>query len=324
MTGQPPNWAPGADLATLCLRADVVRDLREWFFQAGVLEVDTPMLSAAAATDRGIHSFAVPSAGQSWWLHTSPEFPMKRLLAAGSGDIYQLCHVFRDGEAGSRHNPEFTMLEWYRLGLDLDGMMDDVETMLRALCAGRRDFGPAQRLTYRDLFLRTVRLDPFETDAEAISSLLRSRGVALPEGGEHGREALLDLALSTVIEPSLDPARPVFVYDFPPWHAALARLRSGQPTVAERFELFLGGMELANGFHELADAGEQQARFEQELAQRAEAGLELPPMDWRLVDALRAGLPDCCGVAVGVDRLLMFLAGAASIGEVMAFDISRA
>jgi len=324
MMSEPPSWAPGADLARLRLRADLVRELRQWFIEAGVLEVDTPILSSAAATDPNLHSFEVRATGGTWWLHTSPEFPMKRLLAAGSGDIYQICHVFREGEAGARHNPEFTMLEWYRLGLDMHAMMDDVESLLRTLCAGRCRLGPTQRVTYREIFLRTAGVDPFEADTSTLSAALESKGVPVPEESDAGREALLDLMLSTVVEPSLDPQCPVFVYHFPPWQAALARLRPGEPTVAERFELFLGGMEIANGFHELADAGEQEARFEQDLAQRVEAGFGAPPMDRRLLEALEAGLPDCSGVAMGIDRLLMFLAGADTIGEVLAFDVSRA
>ncbi len=324
MMGESPRWAPGANLARLRMRAEVSRDLREWFREAGVLEVDTPMLSSAAATDPNLASFAVRGPRDTWWLQTSPEFPMKRLLAAGSGDIYQLCHVFREGEAGSRHNPEFTMLEWYRLGLDMHGMMDEVESLMRALCAGRRAVGATLRLSYREVFLRIADIDPFEADAGDISAALESRGVVVPDGLEEAREALLDLLLSTVIEPSLDPERPVFVYDFPPWQAALARLRAGTPAVAERFELFLGGLELANGFHELADPREQRARFEEDLARRAAAGMPTPTMDLYLLEALEAGFPDCSGVAIGFDRLLMFLSGADTISEVLAFDFTRA
>jgi lysyl-tRNA synthetase class 2 len=324
MTGQSPRWAPSADLATLRLRAAVARDLREWFHEAGVVEVDTPAMSAAATTDPALDSFSVRGSPGNWWLHTSPEFPMKRLLAAGSGDIFQLCHVFRKGEVGARHNPEFSMLEWYRVDMDMDGMMDDVESLVRALCAGRRQLGSSLRLTYREALRQHAGVDAFEDGPEALSDVLQSRGVPLPVGGTAARQVLLDLLMCTVVEPSLDPERPVFVYDFPPWQAALARLRPGDPVVAERFELFLGGMELANGFHELADPDEQRARFERDIERRVSAGLESPPAEWRLVEALQAGLPECSGVALGFDRLLMFLADAGNIGEVLSFDVSRA
>jgi lysyl-tRNA synthetase class 2 len=324
MTGQSASWGPGADIARIRLRAEVVRDLRQWFLDCGVLEVDTPMLSPSATTDPNLHSYSTGTSGDTWWLHTSPEFPMKRLLAAGSGDIYQLCHVFRDGEVGTRHNPEFTMLEWYRLGLSMHAMMDDVESLLRALCAGRRTVGTSLRLSYQEVFVRSAGIDPFLADAGVLSAALESKGIDVPGGLGEDREGLLDLLLSTVVEPSLDADRPVFIYDFPPWQAGLARLRSGEPVVAERFELFLGGMELANGFRELADPREQRARFEQDLARRAAAGMASPPMDERLLEALEAGLPDCSGVAMGLDRLLMFLAGVDTIGEVLAFDVSRA
>jgi len=324
MTGQSPRWAPTADLATLRLRAAVARDLRQWFHRAGVVEVDTPAMSLAATSDPAVDSFSVQGSPETRWLHTSPEFPMKRLLAAGSGDIFQLCHVFRRGETGARHNPEFSMLEWYRVGMDMAGMMDDVEALVRALCNGRRKLGSTLHLSYREAFRQHGGVDAFEDGPDVLSDALRSRGIPLPEGWNAGREALLDLLMSTVVEPALDPGRPVFVYDFPPAQAALAKLRPGDPVVAERFELFLGGMELANGFHELADPREQQARFARDIERRLAAGLESPPIDLRLIEALDSGLPECSGVALGFDRLLMFLADAETIGDVLTFAWSRA
>jgi lysyl-tRNA synthetase class 2 len=324
VTGTGARWKPGASRETLRLRARVLRDIREWFWSRGVLEVDTPALSAAVATDPNIESFSVRSGSETYHLHTSPEFAMKRLLAAGSGDIYQMCHVFRDGEAGSRHNPEFTMLEWYRTGIDMHAMMDEVESLVRAVCADHGPLGDARRVSYRDLFLDTMELDPFEAGADSLAAALEAAGIPPPEGPGQDRDALLDLLLGTVLEPALDPTRPTFVHDFPVSQAALARVRPGSPPVAERFELFLGGMELANGFRELTDSTEQAARFESDLADRAAKGRPGGPVDHRFLEALRAGLPECSGVALGLDRLLMFLSGAEAIGDVLSFDITRA
>ena len=324
MTGARAHWRPCASPETLRLRARVLRDIREWFWSRGVLEVDTPALSAAAATDPNIESFSVRSGSQSYHLHTSPEFAMKRLLAAGSGDIYQICHVFRDGEAGSRHNPEFTLLEWYGVGIDMHAMMDEVESLVRAVCADRRPLADARRVTYGDLFLETAGLDPFETDAQGLAAALEAAGIPPPEDLRHDRDALLDLLIASVVEPALDADRPTFVHDFPASQAALARVRPGTPPVADRFELFLGGMELANGFRELTDSAEQAARFESDLARRAAQGRPGGPVDHRFLEALRAGLPECSGVALGLDRLLMFVSGAEAIGDVLSFDIARA
>jgi len=316
-----PGWRPSASLKTLRLRARLLAETRGFFAARGLLEVETPQLSAAAATDLHLESLAARSPGGelSGWLHTSPEFPMKRLLAAGSGDIWQLARVFRGAERGRRHNPEFSLLEWYRVGWNAATLMDEVESLLRVLAEGRVELAAAQRLSYREAFARHAGLDPFEAGAAELAGALTARGVALPPGLEDDLPACLDLALAVLVEPALDPSTPVFVYDFPASHAALARIRPGEPPVAERFELFLGGMELANGFHELGDPAEQQARFEAELALRRTRGLVAPPMDRRMLAGLAAGLPDCAGVALGFDRLVMILAGASHIDEVLAF-----
>ena len=324
MNGATRDWMPGTSAELLRLRGSVLRDIRGWFWEREVTEVDTPALSSGAATDPNIMSFAVRNGDARYYLQTSPEFPMKRLLAAGSGDIYQVCHVFREGDVGTRHNPEFSMLEWYRVGLDMHGMMNDVASLIGAICAGRRRLRRSVRITYRQLMTDVTGLDPFEADEAELAAALDVAGVDLPAGLEGDRDGLLGLMLAALVEPTLDPEQPVFVHDFPASQAALARIRPGTPAVAERFELFLGGMELANGFHELADAGEQQVRFERDLARRRADGRTPPPMDRRFLDALRAGLPDCSGVALGLDRLLMFLAGVDSIRDVLTFDISRA
>ena len=304
--------------------------MREFFAARGLLEVETPQLSAAAATDLHLESLAAraPRGRLSGWLHTSPEFPMKRLLAAGAGDIWQLARVFRGGEQGQRHNPEFSLLEWYRLDWDTARLMTEVEELLRALAAElapeRPGPGQTERLSYREAFLRHAGFDPFVASAAEIVTVLDANGVSFPENLAADRDAALDLALSMLVEPAFDAARPTFLVDFPTTHAALARIRPGNPPVADRFELFFGGMELANGFHELADPREQAARFQAELCARRARGLEEPPVDTRFLAALEHGLPDCAGVAVGFDRVLMCLCGATHIDEVLAFPWARA
>ena len=319
-----PDWRPSASLETLRFRARLLARTRAFFAARGLLEVETPQLSAAAATDVHLESLVAHPAGggAARWLHTSPEFPMKRLLAAGAGDIWQLARVFRGAESGRRHNPEFTLLEWYRVGWDAPALMDEVDALVRTL-AGERRMAETQRLSYREAFLRHAGFDPFTATREAITHTLGQRGVPLPEGLEADRDACLDLALATLVEPAFDAEQPTFVYDFPVSHAALARIRPGETPVAERFELFLGGMELANGFQELTDAGEQAQRFRADQAARRAHGLPVPPLDERLLAALCHGLPDCAGVALGFDRLLMFLAGIEHIDEVLAFPWSR-
>ncbi|MFP5507039.1 MAG: EF-P lysine aminoacylase EpmA [Gammaproteobacteria bacterium] len=330
MTDAPrQDWAPAAALETLRLRARLTARVRQFFAQRGVLEVETPYLSAAAATAPHLDSLTVdyrgplaPASGRLY-LHTSPEFPMKRLLAAGSGSIYQLCRVFRDGEAGARHNPEFTLLEWYRVGVTLAQLIDEVEALLRGVLAGIRELPPAERLSYRELFRRHARLDGLTATAAELRACLEAHGHRTPDGMDAADlDAWRDLVLTHVVEPQLSGL--VFVTDYPASQASLARLRAGDPPVAERFEFYLDGVELANGFHELADAAEQRRRFEQDNALRANAGRPCMPLDSALLAALHAGLPDCCGVALGFDRLMMAAAGVARIDAVLAFPIDRA
>jgi elongation factor P--(R)-beta-lysine ligase len=288
--------------------------------------VETPQLSSAAASDLHLDSLQARSPGGelSGWLHTSPEYPMKRLLAAGSGDIWQLARVFRGAEQGRRHNPEFSLLEWYRLGWHPAALMDEVEALVRMLAGGSWFTGPAERLSYREAFLRHGGFDPFTADFGNIAAALAAAGIACPPTLGEDRDAGLDLALATLVEPRLDARRLTFIYDFPASQAALARIRPGTPPVAERFELFCGGMELANGFRELADPREQRERFLADLSARRARGLAEPPLDERLIEALAHGLPDCSGVALGFDRLVMIIAGASHIDDVLAFPWGRA
>lgn len=319
-----PRWQPTASLATLRLRAALLAECRAFFAARGALEVETPQLSAAAATDLHLESLQAHAGGLAGWLHTSPEFPMKRLLAAGVGDCWQLARVFRGGEQGRRHNPEFSLLEWYRVGWDAAQLMAEVDAFVRALATGRRPLGPTERLSYREAFRRHAGFDPFTVDAAAVAAALGNAGVVVPPGIETDLAVGLDLALALLVEPALDPARPTFIYDFPASHAALARIRPGDPPVAERFELFLGGMELANGFHELTDPVEQRNRFAADLAARSARGLAQAPVDERFLAALEHGLPASAGVALGFDRLVMLLAGTDEIREVLAFGWGEA
>ena len=316
-------WRPSATRGTLELRARLKRRIRRFFDDAGLLEVDTPALSSAGTTDPAIASLSTRpafAAGERRWLHTSPEFAMKRLLAAGSGDIWQMCTVFRDGEAGDRHNPEFTMVEWYRTGWDHHRLAAETASFVQHVLGDTVPLGDVVTTTYRDAFRAHAKLDPVGADHDALVAALDRHGVA-PPAGNLGIDALLDLVMGTVVAPALGsgPARAVVVRDYPPGQAALARIAPGQVPVAERFELFIDGIEIANGFHELCDAGEQRRRFEADGVARAAAGAPAVPLDERLIAALEHGLPACAGVAVGFDRLVMLAAGETSIRRVLAF-----
>lgn len=311
------GWAPSAPIVALKARADLYRSLRAFFDARGVMEVETPILSAHATVDRHIDSFAAaphPSPlTPHGFLHTSPEFAMKRLLCAGSGPIWQIAKVFRAEESGRYHNPEFSLLEWYRPGYDHHRLMDEVAALLQALGV----VGPFARLTYAEAFQRHAGFDPETVALDHLRTLPEAE--ALDDGAD--RDTLLDLWMSFRVGPQLGRERPCFLHDFPASQAALSRVVAGK---AQRFELFWEGLELANGFHELADAAEQQRRFEADQARRQAEGRPVPPYDRHLIAALHAGLPDCAGVALGLDRLLMRLTGAASLAEVMAFDSGRA
>jgi len=330
VSAEEVTWRPTASPDLLRLRALLLGRIREYFACTGVLEVDTPVLSSAGATDPALQSFATayhgPGAchGAPLYLHTSPEFPMKRLLAAGIGSIFQICKVFRDAECGRFHNPEYTLLEWYRTGFDHAALMTDVELLLREVLRDILPLGPATHWTYRDLFRSCTGIDPFATSALEIREVLRGRGVTPPDVlAEDDGDGWLDLLLTHVVEPALDRGL-VFVSEYPASQAALARLLPGDPPVAARFEVYLNGVELANGYHELTDAAEQHRRFERDLARRAARRLGAVESDRRLLAALRAGLPECAGVALGVDRLLMIASGARHIDDVIAFPLERA
>jgi len=321
-----PSWQPNASIEMLRLRAALLNAIRGFFAERGVLEVSTPLLSRHATVDRHIESFTTQDGR---WLQTSPEFAMKRLLAAGSGPIWQLAPVFRYEEQGRHHNPEFAMLEWYRPGFDHHRLMDEVEALIRRCGAPQAvpDFG-WQRYSYREAFQTFAGIDPFVLGAAALREQLAARGIHEPPGLDPdeiaSRDFWLDLWMSYVVGPQLGREAPAFVYDFPASQAALSRIRHETPPVAERFELFWRGIELANGFHELTDAAEQQRRFEDDQQWRRAHGRIVPPYDANLIAALQAGLPPCAGVALGVDRLLMLLTRSERLEDVLSFAADRA
>lgn len=316
------DWRPTASFDVLRLRAELLKRLRAFFDARGVLEVETPALSHAGATDRHLASFRIDAAQSSFYLHTSPEFPMKRLLAAGAGDIWQICKVFRAGEAGRFHNPEFTLIEWYRIGFDHRRLMKEVAELVCELVPTVG--GEPEYLTYRDAFLRHAQIDPFQAEPAQCRTALMQTGREPPPESALDVDGWLDLLAGERVYPALGHGHVTFVYDYPVSQAALARVRAGDPPVAERFEAFVNGVELANGFHELADPGEQRRRFERDLQQRGADNLPMMPIDERLLQALGHGLPDCAGVALGFDRLMMLAAGAGSIADVIAFPFERA
>jgi lysyl-tRNA synthetase class 2 len=321
------DWRPSASLQMLKKRAELLQQIRAFFNARGVMEVETPIMSAVANTDPQINSFVThydgpgaPAGGQMF-LHTSPEFAMKRLLAAGSGAIYQLCKVFRNSEAGRRHNPEFTMLEWYRPGFDHHALMDEVEALLIEILPAQ--VSKARRISYQQAFIEYAGFDPLASDMGGIRDCASQHGLTGIVGlDEQDRDGWLDLLIDQVIMPKLSGM--VFIYDYPASQASLARIKADDPRVAERFECFIDGMELANGFHELTDASEQRRRFLTDNKKRKATGQLPAPADNRLIDALEHGMPACAGVALGVDRLLMLSVAASSIVEVMAFPIDRA
>jgi lysyl-tRNA synthetase class 2 len=302
--------------------------IRQFFDQAGVLEVETPVCSRFGATDPAIESFKTcytgPEAvqGLDLYLHTSPEFPMKRLLAAGSGPIYQICKVLRDGELGRRHNPEFSLLEWYRPGFDYHQLMDEVASLINRL---REQPLQIEKLAYAEVFEGQLGLNPHATGVDQLRECAIEQGIA---GAEQltikGRDAWLDLLLSHLIEPRLGQAGMTFLYDYPASQAALARVRADRYPVAERFELYMNGIEIANGFQELIDAEQQRQRFREDIRQRLLSQQAEVPMDEALLLALASGLPACSGVALGLDRLLMVLTETPDIRQVVTFDIGRA
>lgn len=302
----------------LHLRADVYRALRDFFYQRQVLEVDMPTLASSFVSDPYIEPIVAQCSGRAYYLQSSPEYAMKRMLAQFGDSIYSLGKAYRHGEQGRRHNPEFTLLEWYRPGFDDHRLMAEVAELLQGLLPALE----VKKISYREWFMQALGLDPHQaSDAQLRQCTLDHITI---ETAQLGRNDWLDLLVSHVLEPKL-PQGLVFVYDYPESQAALARITKDDTgvRVARRFEAFLHGLELANGYWELTCAQEQRARFNADLALRAKQGLPHYPLDEKLLAALEHGLPACAGVALGVDRLLMQMANVDSIEQVLAFDFSR-
>jgi lysyl-tRNA synthetase class 2 len=315
------TWRPIASLGTLELRARMLRVAREYFAATKTLEVETPSLSSAAVTDVHLSSVGASVCSRPHFLQTSPEYAMKRLLASGCGDIYQIARVYRDGESGRHHNPEFTLIEWYRLGIDHHTLMNDVEHLVASLLPAHRSSERAERVSYRDVMQLHAGIDALDDSISVILSALAHAGIEAPNNLEQDRDACLDLVMSTLVGPKLGRDRLTFIHDFPASQAALARI---QGRVASRFEAYLDGIELANGFHELVDVSEQRKRFAADNIERKRRGLAVMPVDEHFLAALKYGLPECAGVALGFDRLVMCAADAKHIDEVLAFPIARA
>ena len=314
------DWRPTATRATLQRRAQMLASARRFFADRSVLEVETPVVVNAPVTDVHLESARVLLANApACFLHTSPEYAMKRLLAAGSGDIYQICHVVRGFERGRLHNSEFTLIEWYRTGFSLAQLMSEMEELVRALL-GSGSLA-AERLTYRQAFEQHLQLDPFTATDAQLAATARRSGY---QSAAASRDEWLEFLMGAQIGPKLGLGRLTFIHGYPASQAALARLDPHDSRAALRFELYHEGVELANGFHELASATEQRLRFEADRAERLRLGLPCYPLDERLLAALQAGLPDCAGVALGFDRLVMLATQARSIDEVLTFPTERA
>jgi elongation factor P--(R)-beta-lysine ligase len=321
------EWKPTSTRERLQHRAAVLIHARHFFLDRGVLEVDTPMVVNAPVTDVHIHSAKVEFADnpRPFFLHTSPEYAMKRLLAAGSGDIFQICHVVRGLERGRVHNAEFTLIEWYRIGYTLDRLMHEVETLVRTLLSDVAFSLTSEQLSYEEAFLRELDLDPFTASMDELADAASRVGftggsqTGVQPGPGTQRDELLELLMGTVIGPKLGQSSLTFIYNYPASQAALARVNPLDPRTALRFELYCKGVELANGFQELASADEQRERFERDNEERLRMGLPTYPLDERLLAALESGMPECAGVALGFDRTMMLAAEVGHIDDVLPF-----
>lgn len=323
------DWQPTCSIELLRLRAQILDDIRRFFSTRAVLEVETPVLSYSSGTDPQLDFFTTdycsPPLQHTLFLQTSPEFAMKRLLAAGSGSIYQICKAFRNGESGRFHNPEFTLLEWYRVGFTLPQLMDEIAELMAVLFNGHRALKPTQRFSYQEIFKCYTGLNPLEFSyqdycAYALENQL-SDAVSIC-GYDHA--LWLDFIFSHKVQPRLGENSVCMVHGYPVCQSSLARINEYNSQITDRVEVFLNGIELGNGYYELTDAKEQERRFDQEIAIRQQRKYPVTVKNKHLVAALEAGLPECSGIAIGLDRLLMLLANSATINDVLNFPISRA
>ena len=321
------EFGPSASIETLRLRSRILQQLRSFFLARGFFEVETPVLSADTVVDLHLDPLRVtlfddprdPKSGRELFMQTSPEFAMKRLLAAGADAIFQITRAFRGAEVGELHNPEFTMVEWYRVGDDMDAGIHLLSDLTKEMLGAPA----AQRLTYQDAFQQFAGIDPLEADVNQLKEAAIQRGLD-PQAFTCEKDEILNVMLAELVEPHLGEKQPTILYNYPASQSALARVSGDDNRVAERFELYVGGIELANGYHELLDAEELMRRNREINKRRVTAGK--PPLqeDSRMLSAMRNGLPACAGVALGFDRLMMIISGAKSIRSVMSFTIDRA
>ncbi|MGP1947175.1 MAG: elongation factor P--(R)-beta-lysine ligase [Arsenophonus sp. NC-PG7-MAG3] len=321
------NWKPRVSINNLLKRAKIMAEIRRFFIDRGVVEVETPILSKFTVTDIHLLSFEtqfvapIIANNTKLYMITSPEYHMKRLLAAGSGPIYQIIKAFRNQEKGRYHNPEFTMLEWYRPHYNMYRLIDEVDDFLQQIL----DCQPTERISYQQAFQRYLNIDPIAIELE--KKQLHDAAVQLGlnnTGKEENKDVLLQFLFTIGVEPNLGKYKPTVIYHFPASQAALAKISKEDNRVAERFEVYFKGIELANGFRELTDAEEQRKRFEHDNQMREKMGLPKQPIDERFLAALDEIIPDCSGVALGIDRLVMFILNAEKISDVISFSIELA
>lgn len=305
-------------MSSIKARAKLLAKIREFFAARNILEVETPLLAHNSITDPNMHSFTAQYREETLYLQTSPEFAMKRLLAKGFGSIYQICKAFRNEEIGQQHNPEFTILEWYHINFDHHALMDEMDAFLHFLLGIRK----AERFSYKQIFTKYLGIDPLESSVKQLQQCAIKNG--LNNIPDLNYDDWLNILLTHFIEPHLGKDQPTFIYDYPASQAALARISTSDPRVAERFEVYIKGLEIANGFHELKNSQEQRQRFLADLQKRRELNLPKIPLDENFLQALGNNFPDCAGVAVGVDRLLMLLLDTRSIRDVIMFPLSMA
>jgi len=325
------SWLPSASISQLQKRAKIIQMIRQFFIERSLLEVETPTLSQSGVTDVHLDCFKTnfigadlsltnqTAEGLPLYLQTSPEFHMKRLLAAGSGSIFQICKAFRNEESGQFHNPEFTILEWYQLNYDHHKLMDEMDQLLQLVL----NTEPARRCTYQEAFLEILNVDPLIANLAQLKQAGSKLKLGSVLNDETDKDTLLQLLFCVAIEPVIAIDKPCFVFNFPASQAALARISKDDKRVAERFEVYYKGIELANGFHELSDPQEQLKRFIEDNKTRKKNKLEEMPIDRHFIDSLEK-LPDCSGVALGIDRLIMLATEQKHIDDVLSFTIKRA
>ena len=323
------DWKPGCSLEMLQIRSQALGRIRSFFEAKGVMEVETPLLGNACGTDPSLMFFttqySLPPHDKKLFLQSSPEFAMKRLLAAGSGSIFQICKAFRNGETGRLHNPEFTILEWYRVDFSLSRLMDEIAELLQVLFEPYQSLERVQRFSYREVFHRYTGINPLDFSLVTFSGCAQENNLPEAElicGNNHSM--WLDFLFSHLVQPKLGSQGLCMIYDYPACQASLAKLKNNDLNVSERVEVFLNGVELGNGFYELCDAKEQSSRFDAEINERKLRGEPAVVKDQRFLDALVSGLPDCSGVAIGLDRLLLMITGNNNLNDVLAFPVARA